>query len=78
MLFAISAILGFCTESPTLWWIPAAAGMVGQIAHYAASPAYRRQLEVDGAIAAAVIAMMLLTVGCLLAFAAGRFLANAL
>lgn len=78
MLFVLSAIVGYLTSGPSWWWLPASAGMLGQVAHLASSHEYRKMLRTDGALAAAAVAMTLLTAACLVAFAGGRLLAGAL
>lgn len=76
MLIFASLVAGVFTD---WWWLPASCGLVGQIAHYLGSEAYRRTLrEVPRALTAAGLSMMVLTALCLAAFFIGRLLAMAL
>ena len=78
MLVVLAAIVGCLTSGPSWWWLPASAGMLGEVAHFASSHDYRKTLRTDEALAAAAVAMTLLTAACLVAFAGGRLLAGTL
>ena len=75
MLIAASFLLGMLTD---WWWLPVFGGLLGEMAHLASSPTYRRQLaEVPGARMAAVVATGLLTGLCVGVFVVGRLVAAA-
>lgn len=75
MLITGSFLLGLFSD---WWWLPAFGGALGEMAHFASSRTYRRQLaEVPGARVAAVVATGLLTALCVGAFVVGRLVAAA-
>ncbi|MEN3794563.1 hypothetical protein [Fulvimarina sp. MAC3] len=76
MLVLLSFLAGIWKD---WWWVPASAGLVGQIAHYVGSPGYRYTLRtVDGALLTALVSMLALTGIAFAAFAAGGWLADLL
>lgn len=72
MFLVASALLGYLTN---WWWFPASAGLLGQAVHFASSARYRRQIKDGGSLPAVAGATLLLTIGCFLTFALGRWFA---